>query len=176
MTEVGNPAILFMIEDTTPTTNPHINAINTWHPTGYRIHVVSVTRNKDESDAQKKAQQSRDLIEKYRQGGEGGLPMTRTTPSHHNQGPCEKAPVKSVEGSNPNSKMVNISLARVSSTRGSGAIKKIWHPVKVKVETAGREPRLYNPTPTPAQRVEKVGSASAGPHPRPGPMPATTLE
>ena len=63
-TEVGNPAILFMIEDTTPTNNPHAttvstwlhtNAVNTWRPTGYSIHVVSVTRNKDESDAQKKA-------------------------------------------------------------------------------------------------------------------------
>ena len=81
ITEAPNPAILFMIEDTTPTTNPHINAVNVYgNPGRFRIHVVSVTRNKDESDAQKKAQQSQDLIEKYRQGGGGGgPPATRAT-------------------------------------------------------------------------------------------------
>ena len=105
---------------------------------------------------------------------EGGWP--KATQSHHNQGPREKAPTKTKKNPNLSNKTVNIPVAKISLTRGPGAIKKIRNLVKVKVETTKQEPRLYGPTVTPGQRVDKVRSVPVGHHPRPGPTPATTLE
>ena len=148
MTEVGNPATLVMFEDTTPTSNLHATSGST------KLH--------DD------ATNARHPTEKYRQKGEGGWP--KAIQSHHNQGPWEKAPTKTKK--NPN-QTVNIPVAKISLTRGPGAIKNIRNLVKVKVETTKQEPRLYGPTVTPGQRVDKVRSVPVGHHPRPGPTPAT---
>ena len=121
-----------MMEDSAPATNLDVTTVTTWlyaNPTvtwtsGLDVGVVSVTR-KDDSDTLRREQQSRDLIEKYRQGGGGGPPATKTAQGHHNQPsaqdhhsqPSEKAPAQIAEGSNAGNKAVNISLARVVSVK-----------------------------------------------------------
>ena len=93
----------------------------------------------------------------------------------------------------PSSNTLNVSIATIASTKGSGTINKNRHPVMVKDETAmtrpmedlwnsrvlkvthGAEPRLNDLTLTSAQRMEWTRQNLAGTHPRPGPMPAKIL-
>ena len=183
-TKAHNPAMLVQIEDVVTANDPN-------------IAVVSVVRNKDESDAQERAKLSQDLVEKYRQRAEAGLTAVETNQNRRVQGhvkaPSEKVPAETVEDPAPSSNTVNVSIATVVSTRGSGTIKKNRHPVMVKDETAmtrpmedfrnsrvlkvthGAEPRLNDLTLTSAQRMEWTRPNLAGTHPRPGPMPAKIL-